>query len=107
MAYLKSYNRDKRVQSLSRGVCGGGVKGGYEVGAPESPLSMGPEYPCYATVWGTRRATFQSHLITGQKSYRIFSLTVSYVAYHIHTDHGALLVSIRTVKNMETQLEQF
>ena len=23
----KSYNRDKRVQSLSRGVCGGGVKG--------------------------------------------------------------------------------
>ena len=25
--YLKSYNRDKRVQSLSRGVCGGGVKG--------------------------------------------------------------------------------
>ena len=25
--YLKSYNRDKRVQSLSWGVCGGGVKG--------------------------------------------------------------------------------
>ena len=42
---LKSYNRDKRVQSLSRGVCG------YEVwgGAPESPLSMGPERPRYAT----------------------------------------------------------
>ena len=25
--YLKSYDRDKRVQSLCRGVCGGGVKG--------------------------------------------------------------------------------
>ena len=38
------------MQSLSRGVCGGGVNG-YEVwgGAPESPLSMGPERPRYAT----------------------------------------------------------
>ena len=27
MPYLKPYNRDKRVQCLSRGVCGGGVKG--------------------------------------------------------------------------------
>ena len=50
--YLKSYNRDKSVHSLSRGVCEGGVNG-YEVrgGAPESPLSMGHEHPRYATGW--------------------------------------------------------
>ena len=57
--YLKSCNRDKHVESLSRGVCRGGVKGiklCYEVwgGAPESLLSMGPERPCYATAFSTR-----------------------------------------------------
>ena len=39
------------MQSLSRVVCERGFKGiSLSVGAPESPLSMGPERPCYATV---------------------------------------------------------
>ena len=56
MPYLKSYtgNRDKHVQSLSRGVCRGGVKGiRLWSGAPESPLSIVPERPCYATEYGS------------------------------------------------------
>ena len=51
---ISAYNRDKRVESLSR-VHGERIKGkrhinGYEVWrAPESPWSMGPERPRYAT----------------------------------------------------------
>ena len=51
----KSYDRDKRVQSLSRGACGRGVKGVrlWSMGrALESLLSMGPEGPRYATEFG-------------------------------------------------------
>ena len=44
--------RDKRVQNLSKDVCGGGFKGiklwRMGEGPPDSPLSMGPECPRYA-----------------------------------------------------------
>ena len=60
---IKINNRDKRVQSQSRGVCEGGVKGirlwSMRRGPGESPSSMGPERPRYATVF----TCSQSHLM--------------------------------------------
>ena len=94
--YLKSYDRDKRVQSLGRGVCGGGVEG-------IRLWSMGRS-PGKSIVHGPRTSLLRHCFITLLQSMHsnsefFFSFSFSFLFFHCKCRHFTYFVFLEIWNN--------